>query len=119
MNWNILYPIITGVILVIVAYYLPKSYIKDERKFSPTPATKWEKIWAFFRVIAVCMIIAALISNGMPYFALWAALATIPACIGLVLFYIKDSKLTLRDRIKMKRLEDEEEERIRYTQTDY
>lgn len=104
MNWNEIFkellPIVIGIVIVYLGYSLPKSFIRTERKNKFKAATLLEKIWAYLVYIGVAVFVSAFISySGGTQIVVWLILSVVPVVISLSLYFERDAKMNITDRI--------------------
>lgn len=119
MDWYLLYktfsPIVLGAAVIYISFKLPASYVKSERRGKKTAANGWEVLWAFIRVMFCCLFVGCIFSYSstekmrLINFTVWASVSLIPATIGLLSFFEKDSKMNITDRIVQQIQMDNEE----------
>lgn len=117
MDWNIVYsklaPIVAGFVLIMIAYYLPKSLLKRDRKDKKEKASVIDIIWAALVTLGCCSMFAGYLSyekeSAISYFIVWFLVSAIPSSISLIAYFKRDSKLSITDRIADQITMDKEE----------
>jgi uncharacterized membrane protein YoaK (UPF0700 family) len=115
MDWHYvlhyLFEFIVKMAILLAFYYVPKSYFKYLRKDKFKPITLLNKIWFIFLVMISSLIVSGIGGNAahtkvMEETIILLFITILPSLVGLLSYFEKDSKMTLKDRIEFKIFED-------------
>jgi hypothetical protein len=118
MDWHYvshaLFEFITKLTILLAFYYVQKSYFKYTRKEKLKPISLFDKIRFLFIVIITSIIFSGVVANTahikvMEETIIFLFITLLPSLVGLLLYFEKDSKMTLNDRIEYKKYEDKSE----------